>query len=135
MSATADTEVEIDALNQVFEDAFGRIFRGEVESDDFNRLVVAARMPADEIVVLRAYAEIPAPDRLSVCRRPSSKPRWLRMRISPLLLMDLFKTRFDPDAGRGRGFARGGTATRDRGDARERRTTCPRTACCGNIWR
>ena len=41
----------------MFEDAFGRIFRGEVENDDFNRLVVAARMPAAEIVVLRAYAK------------------------------------------------------------------------------
>jgi len=53
----ADTEVEIDPLNEVFEDAFGRIFRGEVESDDFNQLVVSARLPADEIVVLRAYAK------------------------------------------------------------------------------
>ena len=33
-----DTEVEIDALHEVFEDAFGRVFRGEVENDDFNRL-------------------------------------------------------------------------------------------------
>jgi glutamate dehydrogenase len=50
-------EVDIDALHAVFEDAFGRIFRGEVESDDFNRLVVAARLPAADIVVLRAYAK------------------------------------------------------------------------------
>ena len=55
--AVADADVEIDALHEVFEDAFGRIFRGEVENDDFNRLVVAARLPADEIVVLRAYAK------------------------------------------------------------------------------
>ena len=55
--ALADADVEIDALHAVFEDAFGRIFRGEVENDDFNRLVVAARMPAAEIVVLRAYAK------------------------------------------------------------------------------
>ena len=45
------------ALHAVFEDAFARIFRGEVENDDFNRLVVAARLPAAEIVVLRAYAK------------------------------------------------------------------------------
>ena len=53
----ADADVDIHALHAVFEDAFGRIFRGEVENDDFNRLVVAARMPAAEIVVLRAYAK------------------------------------------------------------------------------
>src|SRR5207249_1945154 len=56
-SAIADTEVEVDALHEVFEDAFGRVFRGEVDNDDFNRLVVSARMPATEIVILRAYAK------------------------------------------------------------------------------
>ncbi|HET9045485.1 MAG TPA: NAD-glutamate dehydrogenase, partial [Casimicrobiaceae bacterium] len=53
----ADTELEVDPLNEVFEDAFARVFRGEVESDDFNKLVVMARLPAIEIVVLRAYAK------------------------------------------------------------------------------
>src|SRR5215468_2953802 len=48
MSGVTETEVEIDALRPVFEDAFGRVFRGEAENDDFNRLVVAARLPADE---------------------------------------------------------------------------------------
>ncbi len=32
------------------------VFRGEVENDDFNRLVLRAGLAADEIVVLRAYA-------------------------------------------------------------------------------
>jgi glutamate dehydrogenase len=53
----ADAEIDIDSLHQVFESAFGQIFRGEVENDDFNRLVVAARLPAENIVVLRAYAK------------------------------------------------------------------------------
>ncbi len=44
-------------LQPVFEDAFGRIFRGEVENDEFNRLVVAAHARAAEIVILRAYAK------------------------------------------------------------------------------
>jgi glutamate dehydrogenase len=52
-SSTPDAQ----ALQPVFEDAFARIFRGEVENDDFNRLVVAARIPAAEIVILRAYAK------------------------------------------------------------------------------
>src|SRR5262249_52725978 len=57
MSGVTETEVEIAALRRVFEDAFGRVFRGEAENDDFNRLVVAARLPAEEVVVLRAYAK------------------------------------------------------------------------------
>ena len=50
-------DADADGLHAVFEDAFGRIFRGDVENDDFNRLVVAGRLPAAEIVILRAYAK------------------------------------------------------------------------------
>ncbi|MEO8306099.1 MAG: NAD-glutamate dehydrogenase [Betaproteobacteria bacterium] len=50
-------DADADTLHSVFEDAFGRIFRGDVENDDFNRLVVAGRLPAAEIVILRAYAK------------------------------------------------------------------------------
>jgi glutamate dehydrogenase len=57
MLAAAGAEAGIEGVHAVFEDAFGRVFRGAVESDDFNRLVLAARLPADLIVVLRAYAK------------------------------------------------------------------------------
>jgi len=43
------------AKNQVLIRLSGEL-KGEVENDDFNRLVVAARLPAEQIVVLRAYA-------------------------------------------------------------------------------
>jgi glutamate dehydrogenase len=56
LATAQDREIEIDAVAALFEDAFGRVFAGEIESDDFNRLVLAARLAADEIVVLRAYA-------------------------------------------------------------------------------
>src|SRR5205085_10196859 len=48
LASDRDAEIEVDALHDIFENAFGRIFRGEVENDDFNRLVVAAAMPAEE---------------------------------------------------------------------------------------
>jgi glutamate dehydrogenase len=57
MSSPADAELDVDALHQVFEDAFAAVLRGDVEDDDFNRLVVAARLRAEQIVVLRAYAK------------------------------------------------------------------------------
>jgi glutamate dehydrogenase len=50
-------EVDIDAVQEIFEEAFGRLFRGEIESDDLNRLVLAARLDAAEVVVLRAYTK------------------------------------------------------------------------------
>ncbi|HSW06874.1 NAD-glutamate dehydrogenase [Aquabacterium sp.] len=55
--ADAQGDVEVDALHAVFEEAFAAVLRGEVDNDDFNRLVVAARLPAQQIVVLRAYAK------------------------------------------------------------------------------
>ena len=102
LAAATDTEVEVDALHQVFEDAFGRIFRGEVESDDFNRLVVAARMPADEIVVLRAYAKYMRQIGFPLSQTFIEGTLAAHPDIATALVA-LFKTRFDPAQGAGAG--------------------------------
>jgi glutamate dehydrogenase len=102
VAAGADTEVEVDSLHQVFEDAFGRIFRGEVESDDFNRLVVAARMPADEIVVLRAYAKYMRQIGFSLSQTFIESTLAAHADIAGALVA-LFRTRFDPMGGAGSG--------------------------------
>ncbi len=102
MTAIADTEVEVDALNQVFEDAFGRIFRGEVESDDFNRLVVAARMPAEDIVVLRAYAKYLRQIGFPLSQAFIEGTLASHADIASALVA-LFRTRFDPAQGAGAG--------------------------------
>jgi glutamate dehydrogenase len=101
-SGLADTEVEIDIVHQVFEEAFASIFRGEVENDDFNRLVLAARLPATEIVLLRAYAKY-----LRQIGFPLSQP-FIESTLAahPSVahgLIELFKTRFDPELGAGTG--------------------------------
>ena len=62
------------AVADMFEDAFGRVFDGAVESDGFNRLVLAARLSADQITVLRAYAKYLRQTALP-CRRHSSSRR------------------------------------------------------------
>ncbi len=93
----ADTEAAIDSLNEVFEDAFGRIFRGEVESDDFNRLVASARLPAVEIVVLRAYAKYMRQIGFSLSRSFIQATLAAHAPIAAQLV-GLFKTRFDPDS-------------------------------------
>jgi glutamate dehydrogenase len=101
-SALQDADMEVDTLHEVFEDAFGRIFRGEVENDDFNRLVVAARIPASEIVIVRAYAKY-----LRQIGFPLSQTfiETTMAAHAPVarMLVDLFKVRFDPDAGAGSG--------------------------------
>jgi len=49
-------EAEVQPVARLFEDGFARVFAGEVENDDFNRLILRAGLPAEEVVILRAYA-------------------------------------------------------------------------------
>jgi glutamate dehydrogenase len=102
LSAIPDTEVEIDALHNVFEDAFGRVFRGEVENDDFNRLVVAAYIPATEVVILRAYAKYLRQIGFALSQSFIQATLAAHADIAAMLVQ-LFKLRFDPDAGVGMG--------------------------------
>ncbi len=57
LDAPVSDELEPEVLARLFEDTFARVFRGEAENDDFNRLVLRAGLGADDIVVLRAYAK------------------------------------------------------------------------------
>ena len=93
----ADADIDIHELHAVFEDAFGRIFRGEVENDDFNRLVVAARMPAAEIVVLRAYAKYLRQIGFALSQSFIEATLAANAGIAADLVA-LFKARFDPEA-------------------------------------
>ena len=116
-SAIADTEVEIDALHAVFEEAFGRVFRGEVENDDFNRLVLAARLPAQEIVILRSYAkylrQIGFPLSQTFIEATLASHAYIAR-----VLIDLFKIRFDPDGIAGAGAKTADKVRRDRAGTR-----------------
>ena len=98
LSSLGDTEVEVDALHQVFENAFGAVLRGEVENDDFNRLVAAARMPAEEIVVLRAYAKYMRQIGFALSQSFIEATLVAHAGIARQLV-ELFKLRFDPACG------------------------------------
>jgi glutamate dehydrogenase len=52
----ADGELETDAVREGFQDSFARVWRGEVENDGFNALVLRARLTWREITLLRAIA-------------------------------------------------------------------------------
>ena len=82
LDAPVADELEPEALARLFEDAFAQVFRGEVENDDFNRLVLRAGLAADEIVVLRAYAKYLQADRLRAVAGHASRRRWRRSRTS-----------------------------------------------------
>ena len=48
---------DFDQVRKVFQDAFARVWRNQVENDGFNYLVLRARLTWREIVILRAYCK------------------------------------------------------------------------------
>ena len=50
-------ELRVEELRETFQDAFEQVWHGEAENDGFNRLVLAARLTAREITILRAIAK------------------------------------------------------------------------------
>ena len=51
------SELQVDTVRETFQDAFVRAWRGDAESDGFNRLVLSAQLTAREITILRAIAK------------------------------------------------------------------------------
>ncbi|HEX7156086.1 MAG TPA: NAD-glutamate dehydrogenase domain-containing protein, partial [Burkholderiaceae bacterium] len=96
LRATVADEIEPERLAQLFEDCFVRVFRGEVENDDFNRLVLRAGLAADEIVVLRAYAKYLKQIGFALPQSTIEAALAAQPRIARMLVL-LFKLRFDPD--------------------------------------
>lgn len=97
LEAQPGSEHDAQAQARLFEDAFLRVFRGEVENDDFNRLVLLAALSAEEVVVLRACAkylqQINFPQsQATIAATLAAHPRIARMLVS------LFRLRFDPQA-------------------------------------
>ncbi|MEP7283457.1 MAG: NAD-glutamate dehydrogenase domain-containing protein, partial [Rubrivivax sp.] len=102
--AAAD-EIDLDTLAPLFEGAFADVFSGRVENDEFNRLVLAAGLAADEVVILRAYSKYLRQigfglSQSFVQATLAAHPRSARM------LVNLFKLRFDPDGADDEAFGR-----------------------------
>jgi glutamate dehydrogenase len=89
------TELDADHVRERFHDAFTRAWKGEVENDGYNRLVLSAGLDGREITVLRAIAKYlrQAGTTFSdhyveqaVCAHPAIARE----------LVELFRARFDP---------------------------------------
>ena len=53
----AQGDLQTDEVKKTFQDAFDRMWRGTVENDGFNRLVLRAGLTWQEITILRAYSK------------------------------------------------------------------------------
>jgi len=94
MEVADGTEIDIERIKGLFEDAFARVWQGEVENNDLNRLVLRAQLTWREVSIVRAYAKYvrqvgsPFSDAY-VERALTGNPAIARM------LVDLFVARFD----------------------------------------
>jgi glutamate dehydrogenase len=57
MRQPEDTHLDVSQVKRAFEEAFARAWYGEIENDDFNRLVLRANLGWREVTVLRAYSK------------------------------------------------------------------------------
>ena len=92
-------ELDVEALDDRFEEAFARIWRGDAENDGFNRLVLAAGLSWKQVAMLRAYCKY-----LLQTGVPFSQAYMeatlTRYPLLARLLVELFEARFDPATGR-----------------------------------
>lgn len=88
--------VNFQAVREVFHESFRRVWRGEIENDGFNRLVLMAGLGWRDVVVLRAYSkylrQASIPFSQSYMEQTLAKNSDLAADIAKL-----FKIRFDPD--------------------------------------
>ncbi|MFZ5637236.1 MAG: NAD-glutamate dehydrogenase [Pseudomonadota bacterium] len=91
-------DINVDDLDETFEDAFGQIWRGNAENDGFNRLILAANLSWKQVAMLRAYCkylmQIGVPFSQSYVEET-----FARYPILARLMTELFEARFDPATG------------------------------------
>ncbi len=90
-----DLEIDPDVSGEKFKDAFLRIWKGEIEDDGFNRLVLDADLTWRQAVILRSYCKY-----LSQIRVPFSQSYMIESLVKNAAItgniVRLFEARFDP---------------------------------------
>ncbi len=91
-------DLDVDALDENFEDAFAHIFRGDAENDGFNRLVLAAGLSWRQVAMLRAYCKYLLQTGIAYSQS-YMETTLARYPLLARLLVELFEARFDPATG------------------------------------
>ncbi|MCP4043646.1 MAG: NAD-glutamate dehydrogenase, partial [Gammaproteobacteria bacterium] len=89
------SEPDVEKVRYIFQDTFAGVWRGELENDGFNRLVLGARLTPRETVLPRAYCKY-----LLQTGIPFSQTYMEQTLVGnggiARLLVELFHARFDP---------------------------------------
>jgi len=96
MRAADDRPIDLSAVKANFQEAFARIWRGDMEDDGFNRLVLLAGLTARQVIVLRSYCKYLRQAAIPFSQSYMEATLAENPEIARLLVR-LFETRFDPD--------------------------------------
>ncbi len=88
-------DLDPEEIAPLFEDAFAKVFDGQIENDDFNRLVLCAGLAAADITILRAYARYLRQIGFALSQAFIGSTLAAHPRIAHMLV-HLFKLRFEP---------------------------------------
>ncbi len=88
--------VVLEDVKDVFQGAFGSIWSGHAENDEFNRLVIGANLSWREVAMLRAYARYSRQIRFGFSQPYIADTLARHVQVSKLLVA-LFRARFQPN--------------------------------------
>ena len=88
-------ELDVDGVRERFQDAFIRVWRGEVENDGFNGLVLRAGLGWRDVTILRAVARYLRQARIAFSEAYMERALLAHPRVAAALV-ELFRARFDP---------------------------------------
>lgn len=90
-----DASVDLDSISGKFQDAFIRVWRGDIESDGFNALVPGVGLTWREVVIVRAYAKYLRQAGIAFSQAYMEQTLAANPRITQRII-ELFTTLFDP---------------------------------------
>lgn len=95
MNAEVTEDLKLDKVRENFQRAFAGIFRGEIENDGFNRLILAARLNGRQVCMFRAYCKYLLQTGVPFSQSYMEETLTAHPDIVNLLV-SLFETRFQP---------------------------------------
>jgi glutamate dehydrogenase len=95
MLHTASNKMSLEQAQELFQDAFSKVWYQQLEDDAFNRLVLGAGLPGRKVTILRAYAKYMRQTGSSFSKNYIARTLDAYPGIATLLV-NLFEQRFDP---------------------------------------
>ncbi|WP_371189241.1 NAD-glutamate dehydrogenase [Thalassotalea maritima] len=100
MLLTGNKSFNLEQVQNLFQDAFAKVWHGDLEDDGFNKLILGAGLGGREVSILRAYAKYQQQIG-STFSQSYIESTFTRYPNFAKLLVSLFELKFDPQEKRG----------------------------------